>query len=397
MTGRAAPTRRLGPAELAGRGLLVALLVAGAWASRIDPTSMVLFIAYAVVGALLVVRRPRQVIGWVLVGIAFGFLFTTSQPGLDLEQLEAGTGSWPDFLLVWLSSWAGYATFWGFLWLALVFPSGLLPIRGRRGAQALLVVSGSAIVLAAVAPMVPVTPGGTATTILVPNRFAVLPGLPLWETVPFEMLIVPVAVSLIIAVASMLRRYGRAEGVERLQLRWLVAALSTVAFALVFGLVATVLGGDIGLLAWLPALVAFPTVPVSIYIAITRHRLYDIDRVISRTLGWLIVTAAVAGVFVIAVIGLQTVLTPVTGNDTLAVAASTLVAVALFQPLRARIQHAVDRRFNRSRLDAERVVSVLAGAVRDQVDIGRLEVAVVDAADAAVEPARAALWLRGAH
>jgi hypothetical protein len=91
------------------------------------------------------------------------------------------------------------------------------------------------------------------------------------------------------------------------------------------------------------------------------------------------------------------VLTPVTGNDTLAVAASTLVAVALFQPLRARIQHAVDRRFNRSRLDAERVVSVLAGAVRDQVDIGRLEVAVVDAADAAVEPARAALWLRGAH
>jgi hypothetical protein len=91
------------------------------------------------------------------------------------------------------------------------------------------------------------------------------------------------------------------------------------------------------------------------------------------------------------------VLTPVTGNDTLAVAASTLVAVALFQPLRARIQHAVDRQFNRPRLDAERVVSVLAGAVRDQVDIGRLEVAVVDAADAAVEPARAALWLRGVH
>jgi hypothetical protein len=151
-----------------------------------------------------------------------------------------------------------------------------------------------------------------------------------------------------------------------------------------------VIGGG----AWTFAIIAFATVPIAIYVAITRYRLYEIDRIVSRTLGWLLVTAVLAGVFAGAVIGLQALLAPVTGSNTVVIAGSTLLAAGLFQPLRRRIQHAVDRRFNRARLDADRVAGAFAGRLRQQVDLDALGIDMRQTVMGSVAPATVGLWLR---
>ena len=134
-------------------------------------------------------------------------------------------------------------------------------------------------------------------------------------------------------------------------------------------------------------------VPVSVWIAVTRYRLYEIDRLISRTIGWAIVTGILVAVFALLVVTLQALLTSVTEVNTLAVAASTLVAVALFQPLRRRVQRAVDRRFDRARYDGQRTTAVFADRVRNEVDLGTLRTALVATASEAVRPTGAGLWL----
>jgi len=252
-------------------------------------------------------------------------------------------------------------------------------------------------VLASVAPTISFNPDGGVASISIPNRLAVMPELPAWALVPLDSLIVPVIVCLAIAVGSMVVRYRRSNGVERLQLRWLVAAAGFVVLAITAGLSSLiVIGEGLGVLVWIPAIVAYPTIPVAIYIAITRYRLYEIDRIVSRTIGWALVTVALAAVFVGVIVGLQALLAPVTDENTLAVAASTLVAAALFQPLRARVQRAVDRRFNRARVDAQRAIDAFGAHLRDEVDLGALHGRLLAAADAAVQPAGAGLWLRSA-
>ena len=148
--------------------------------------------------------------------------------------------------------------------------------------------------------------------------------------------------------------------------------------------------------AWvLISIFVMPLLPAAIGIAVLRYRLYEIDRIVSRTIGWVVVTVILAAVFGVVVVGLQVVLEPVTGTNTLAVAASTLVAAALFQPLRGRVQRVVDRRFNRSRADAERAIGGFVARVRDEVDLAQLRTALAETADEAVRPVAATVWLRG--
>jgi hypothetical protein len=131
--------------------------------------------------------------------------------------------------------------------------------------------------------------------------------------------------------------------------------------------------------------------------AVLRYRLYEIDRIISRTIGYTIVTVTLALVFVGGVLGLQAILAQFTGGNTIAVAASTLVVAALFQPLRGRIQRVVDRRFDRTRYDATRVVDAFAARLRDEVDLDRLQAALLVTADEVVRPSGGSVWLRGAR
>jgi DNA integrity scanning protein DisA with diadenylate cyclase activity len=149
-------------------------------------------------------------------------------------------------------------------------------------------------------------------------------------------------------------------------------------------------------LAWFPALVAFPTVPIAVGIAVLRYRLYEIDRIISRTIAWAVVTGVLVGVFFGAVVALQALLTDFTQGETVAVAASTLVAAAVFQPLRRRVQRAVDRRFDRAAYDARQTVEAFARRLRDEVALDAVVTDLLEMVATSMKPTSLALWLRPA-
>lgn len=391
-----APSNVGDPLGLAGRVLLLLVLAVGIGLARYDPFTLFFYTSYAAVGALLALRRPRNSIGWLLVAIAFGFVGTTYSPTIDVAALQDGSATWADFLGVWAGGWAAYATFGGFLALMLLFPSGTLGTgRWRRPAILAVGLSVAITVIAAFAPVLSFNPTGGVATISIPNRFAVLPDLAIWHAIPVDSLIVPTLVLLVGGVVSLVIRYRRAVGVVRLQLRWFVAALAFMVVAITFGLsTLLVFGEDIGALTWVPAIVSYPLVPAAIYAAITRYRLYEIDRIVSRTIGWALVTGILVVVFASLVVGLQALLAPVTDENTLAVAASTLVAFALFQPLRRRVQRAVDRRFDRARYDGERTAAAFGERLRNEVDLVGLETDLTETVALALRPGSTTVWIR---
>lgn len=142
------------------------------------------------------------------------------------------------------------------------------------------------------------------------------------------------------------------------------------------------------------ATVGLLLVPISVWIAVTRHGLYEIDRLISRGLSWAVLSGLLVAVYAGAVLLLQGVLGNVIQGETVAVAASTLLAAALFQPLRGRVQRAMDRRFNRTSYDAQRTVEGFAARLRDEVDLALLRASLVDTVENAVRPVSATIWLR---
>jgi hypothetical protein len=127
---------------------------------------------------------------------------------------------------------------------------------------------------------------------------------------------------------------------------------------------------------------------------VLRYKLYDIDRIISRTVGWAIVSGVLVAVFATAILGSQALFSEVTQGQTLAVAASTLVTAAAFAPVRMRIQRAVDRRFDRARIDAEEVVSGFAGRLRDRLDLATVGGEVDATVRGALAPRSVAIWVR---
>jgi hypothetical protein len=192
----------------------------------------------------------------------------------------------------------------------------------------------------------------------------------------------------ILGVAAVIVRYRRSAGVERQQLRWFVAAVAIG----VVPITISPLGGGPG--AFLLAVLGLLLIPISVWIAITRYRLYEIDRLISRGLSWAVLSGVLLAVYGGAILLLQTVLGGVIQGQTVAVAASTLLAAALFQPLRRRVQGAVDHRFNRARYDAERTSTDFADRLRDEMDVDHLRAALAITVGGAVHPDGVGVWLR---
>jgi len=149
--------------------------------------------------------------------------------------------------------------------------------------------------------------------------------------------------------------------------------------------------GDIG---WVGAIVSITLVPLAIGIAVLRYRLYEIDRIISRTVGWTIVTGALVAAFAVLVVGLSGALATFAQGQTVAVAAATLLVFALFQPVRRRVQRAVDRRFDRARFDAERTAAAFSTRIRDEVDMATLTGDLAFTTQTALAPAALAVWIR---
>lgn len=374
-----------------------AVALTGLVLATADPFTFVFYVAYVGVSVALLVRQPSNVIAWLLMGIGFAFL-TTTTPGLDVQSLKDGTASGATWVRAWVASWGGTLSYVGFVALAIVFPSGRLP-AGLRGHLALvmLVACVSLVAVMAVAPTMVVNPDGLRDEIL-PNPFAVAPEAALWARLPpgsTALTIVPVVAALAIAAISLVVRYRRATGILRLQLRWLVAAMTALVMGVLFGLsVAIVIGQEAGNWAWIPVILAFPTVPVAIGIAVTRYRLFEIDRLISRSIGYALITVALFALFAVVNLGAQAVLAPFVRGDTLAVAISTLAVAATFNPLRVRLQRLVDRRFNRARFDHERTLDAFAGGLRQDLDVDRLLAHVHDTVQAAVEPRSLTVWRR---
>jgi hypothetical protein len=328
--------------------------------------------AAVIVGALLVWRRPRNPAGWALSVMALGFLVT---PAVKLlVDLHPEPPAWV-VAAAWTANWSWVLANGGGLFLFLLFPDGSLPSpRWRWVGWGVGAGIGVLLLVTALAPQLVELPGR-------PNPIGVAAIEPLIEPL-FPVLVVLSVVSL----ASALVRFRRSRGVERQQLKWVAVGAVAVGVSM-FGM-------SFGLPRWTNAI--GPGVLVAaIAVAVLRYKLYEIDRIISRTLSYTLVTGVLVGVYVGAVLLLGRVLAPLAAESEVAVAASTLLVAALFQPVRRRVQTVVDRRFNRARYDAQRTVEDFAAHLRDAVDLDDLHGELGRVVTATMQPASLSVWLRG--
>jgi hypothetical protein len=349
-------------------------------------------LALVAVGALIVHRRPGNLVGWLLLvaGVAGSILMWADRYAPYAHALP-GT---PPATAVWAAWYALWG--WGlligplFVFLPLLYPDGRLPSRRWWP----VVVAGAALGLAQMladalrpGPMLamPSSPEVQLST----NPLGVEALGPYADTVMTAGGLAFLPVFFLGIVAAPVVRWRRSRGVERQQMKWFAAAVVVLAGGyLLWRILPLPAWGDAAMtLTWV-------AMPVAVGIAVLRYRLYDIDRIISRTVSYALLTGVLASVYLAAVLGLSRLLAPLGAGSELAVAAATLAAAAVFAPARRRIQHAVDRRFNRARYDAERVVVAFRDRLRAEVGLEDVVAATRSAAAGAVQPAQASLWLR---
>ena len=338
-------------------------------------SGQVVNVAAAVIGFVLASRRPENRIGWLflLAGLTLGLGGFSNQ--YALHALVADPGSWPaGRALAWLSNWISVIPATILAFLLLLFPTGYL--RSRRWRPAAWFIGG---VSGFVAVWLLI-----AATSLWAHPFNSSQGWSGLIGVLFLITAVLISAALLVSVAALVVRFAKSSGEERLQLKWCAAA----ALLLVVVFVASI---------WLNSAVvnvlqslAFVCLWMAIAIAVLKYRLYEIDRIISRTLAYAIVIGLLVGVYA----GLVLLATQVlTIKSPVAVAGSTLVAAALFSPLRSRVQRTVDRRFNRARYDADQTMAAFAARLKGAVDLDSVRNDLAEAVDQALEPAHVSVWI----
>ncbi len=357
---------------------------------------LVAYVPYAGVGSILVARRPRNVIGWVLLGIGWTFAVGFLPIDATAHELQTLTASPVQEAIVWLTEWCVSVTFALFALLAFSFPTGKLAIgRWRNLAALVLALIWALVIISAFWPVLTVEPRGATGLVEIPNPIGLLPPRILGIGLPSQMAGTALLPFIMVAsIVAMTGRYAGARDLERLQLRWLAASFGSIAVAVPLGFVIWGLFDATGEISWVPAAMAFTLPPIAIGVAVLRYRLYEIDRIISRTIGWAVVTSILATTFVTLVVGLQAALGSITQSRTPVVAVSTLVAFAVFQPVRRRVQAAVDHRFNRARYDADRLATAFADRLRDEVDLTAVSGDIAGVVDAALRPSAIGVWIR---
>jgi hypothetical protein len=340
---------------------------------------------WGVVGAFLATRRPSNAVGWLLwlVGVAMG-LALLGQVWASVSFVRFD-GSLPGTTMAALLGILFEPALYLIVLVPIIFPDG-------RPASRRWALVGAAVVLGSLLSLLGrlLKPGDLGSN-PIDNPLGV-PALADLASAMIELAGAMVFIGLPAGVIAAIVRYRRGTTIERQQLKWVGWAFGV---GLTMIIAATLLPQPYGQAAWILASLSISLVPIAIGIAILRYRLYEIDRLVSRTVSWGLVTGCSVAVFALAVLALQSALSGVTQGKTVAVAASTLIAAALFEPLRSQVQRAVDRRFDRARYDAQRGMDAFAAALRDEVDLARIERETVAYARATVRPVHAAIWLRG--
>jgi hypothetical protein len=370
----------------------VALIIAGLALAYVDrhlvPASVtnwtfssvsgqVVNVAVPLTGFVLASRRPGNRIGWLFLVAGLGLGLGAFSNPYAVHALVVDRGSLPaGRLFGWLSNWIWAIPFAMLAFLFLLFPTGRL--RSRRWRPAAWFVGGAFAFAAAGALVI-------ATSQWAHPFASSGPGISAGLTRAFGLITTFLfSAALLVSVVAIVVRFVKSAGEERLQLKWcawaaLVLAVVVVASFWVNTAAVTVLQS-----------LAFVCLWTAIAVAVLKYRLYDIDRIISRTLAYAILTGLLVGVYA----GLVLLATEVFRFHTpVAVAASTLAAAALFSPLRRRVQRVVDRRFNRARYDADQTVAAFAARLKDAVDLDAIQDDLAGAVHQALEPAHVSVWI----
>ncbi|HSO56329.1 MAG TPA: hypothetical protein VL330_27110 [Actinomycetes bacterium] len=359
----------------------------------VDVVTYSAFLAWTVVGSVIISRRPSNRIGWLLSAAGLLVLLGACATHYALVALLGRSPGLPGGrAAAWLAPWTTVLGLSLWFWLLLLFPDGHLPsprwgwVAWGYGLLALPGIGGLALLPGA-------APGGFFELGPIPNPLG-------WEAAgevlrPINATAQVIATALVgVAAASIVMRLRRASGVQRQQLKWLAyAAVLLAGFYLLSYLYTR------GTVRSIPPLVdtavsglGLVVVPAAIGVAVLRYRLYDIDRLINRTLVYGLLTVLLGVGYAASVLVFGQLAGRVRSN--LAVAAGTLTIAALFQPARRRVQQVVDRRFNRRRYDAATTIEAFSARLREQVDLDTLTGELLAVTDHTVEPTTSSLWLR---
>jgi hypothetical protein len=392
-------------AAWSGLGLTVAWLVAAAVlavgntataeASRAEFLWVLSWLGFGLVGALLASRRPENPIGWILLGIPFLLYLGLLLSEYTVRGLVTAPGSLPLALVAgWVSKWCLVPVIGLLLLLLLLFPSGRIESRWMRRTAGATVV-----VVVVLAGLIAIEPRPIRGDLDIANPLAVTAFTEATATAVQVAGHALAALTLLIGANAVLR-WRRARGLERQQFRWFASAVA--AFPVMW-VVSVVFANTVAAAwSWDPVVLAFffgmNGLAAAIGVAVLRYRLYDIERLVSRTVSYALLTLVLTVVYALGVVGLGAVTRPLTvgtGGD-LVVAASTLAVAALFGPVRRRVRGAVDRRFNRARYDAGRTLEAFAQSLRDEVDLDVLLLELADIAHRTLQPSTAVVWVREA-
>jgi len=350
-------------------------------------------VIFAMLGFVVALRKPGNPLGWLILATAGFFALSEDASFYAVADYRLHHGSLP---LGWLAlitqpGWAPGIASVGLI--ALLFPDGRLPSPRWRWvlwpylALALLWTAGALAFTAAaiLAHRTRVDAGGNLMVLEHPTGGAA------WWGAAQNLFFLVLVVSWLASLAGQALSYRRSSGERRHQLKWLLTGAASCLAGLLLILTGSVPGGW-GVVIQILGAAGVIALPVCIGIGILKYRLFDIDRILSRTVAYTILTGLLLGVYA----GLVLLATQVLGfASTWAVAASTLAAAALFTPLRRRVQRAVDRRFNRARYDADRMVDAFAARLQEAVDLDTVRADLATVVRAALEPAQVSVWVSG--
>jgi hypothetical protein len=348
-------------------------------------------VTFAVVGALLVVRRPENAVGWcmLLIGVSNALAALTGAVTFSAAAdgpagaAAAGVAGWLTVLFVMTGSLV--------FGLGFIFPTG----HGHTPTWDRFVRVGAVTLLCVLVVFFLIRPGPLQVFATIENPFGIGPDLrPIFGPQISAVLAASGLVILPFLAFSIVTRYRMSGRVGRQQLKWFILSLAVALGGIAVATVGTLVGDgprEAGIVVFG---FAGALIPVAIGIAILRHNLYDIDRIISRTISYAALTAMLAAVFGLVALSLGVVLGTLGQGQSIAVAGSTLLVAVLFGPLRRRAQDAVDQRFDRYHYDASRTVQALTTRLRDDVDLERVEADVLGVVHRAFHPTLVGLWMR---